>query len=78
VLMKMGFRDAVKVNVTVKNSFGDIAYDIYEFFMNDSPFTGDMAVNLAGLPTFTQGFRAVDDLIQVNLTKWYDSSDDKV
>jgi hypothetical protein len=53
VLMKMGFRETVKVNVTVTNSFGDIAYDIYEFFLNDSPFTGDMAVSVAGNPMIT-------------------------
>jgi hypothetical protein len=75
--MKMGFRETVKVNVTVTNSFGDVAYDIYEFFLNDSPFTGDMAVSVAGVPTVTTTFKAVDHLIMVNLTKWYDSSDDK-
>jgi len=51
--MKMGFRETVKVNVTVTNSFGDVAYDIYEFFLNDSPFTGDMAVSVAGVPSIT-------------------------
>jgi hypothetical protein len=48
VLMKFGARDTVKVNVTVTNTMGDVAYDIYEFFLNDSPFTGDMGVNVAG------------------------------
>lgn len=74
----MGFRETVKVNVTVTNTAGDIAYDIYEFFLNDSPFTGDMAVQVADQPLITSAFKAVDHLIQVNLTKWYDSSDDKV
>lgn len=76
VLMKFGLRETVKVNVTVKNSIGDIAYDIYEFFLNDSPFTGDMAVQVAGNWQATSGFQAATDLLQVNLTKWYDSSDD--
>lgn len=76
VLMKFGSRDAVKVNVTVTNSYGDIAYDIYEFFLNDSPFTGDMGANVAGNYIATSSFQAVNDLIQVNLTRWYDSSDD--
>lgn len=56
VLMKFGSRDAVKVNVTVTNSFGDIAYDIYEFFLNDSPFTGDMGANVAGNYLATSSF----------------------
>lgn len=73
----MGFRETVKVNVTVTNTEGDIAYDIYEFFLNDSPFTGDMSVAVADQPTITSNFKAVDHLIKVNLTKWYDSSDDK-
>lgn len=76
VLMKFGLRDAAKVNITVTNSKGDIAYDIYEFFLNDSPFTGDMGVAVANDPTITSGFKAVDHLLQVNLTRWYDSSDD--
>lgn len=46
--MKIGARETVKVNVTVKNSLGDIAYDIYEFFLNDSPFSGDIAAGVAG------------------------------
>ncbi len=59
----MGFRETVKVNVTVVNTAGDIAYDIYEFFLNDSPFTGDMAEQVADQPLITTGFKAVDHLI---------------
>jgi hypothetical protein len=76
VMMKFGIRQAAKVNVTVTNSKGDIAYDIYEFFVNNSPFVGDMGLQVAGNPYKTSGFSAVDDLLQINLTKWYDSSDD--
>jgi hypothetical protein len=75
--MKIGFRETVKVNVTVRNTAGDIAYDIYEFFVNDSPFVNDMDVAVADMPSITAGFKAIDHLIRVNLTKWYDSSDDK-
>ncbi len=73
----MGYRETVKVNVTVWNTMGDIAYDIYEFFVNDSPFVNDMDVSVAGMASITT-FKAVDHFLRVNLTKWYDSSDDKV
>lgn len=63
VLMKFNSRETVKVNVTVRNTAGDIAYDIYEFFLNDSPFTGDLGANVAGLYLNTSNFRAVDHLI---------------
>ena len=43
----------MKVNVTVKNTAGDIAYDIYEFFVNDSPFVNDMEVTVANAPSIT-------------------------
>jgi hypothetical protein len=26
------------------NTAGDIAYDIYEFFLNDSPYIGDISI----------------------------------
>lgn len=61
--MKFNSRETVKVNVTVQNTAGDIAYDIYEFFLNDSPFVGDMAVGVAGQSSITTGFRAVDHLL---------------
>lgn len=64
--------------MTVTNSIGDIAYDIYEFFLNDSPFTGEMGIAIANNLTVGTGFSAVDDVLRVNLTKWYDSSDDVV
>jgi hypothetical protein len=51
--MKMGYRDTVKVNITVKNTMGDIAYDIYEFFVNDSPFANDMDVSEASNSSIT-------------------------
>ncbi len=60
ILMKFNSRETVKVNITVKNTAGDIAYDIYEFFLNDSPFTGDMGINVAGSYAITSGFKAVD------------------
>ena len=71
--MKLGYRETVKLNCT-----GDIAYDIYEFFVNDSPFVNDMEHAVANAPSIKSGFKAIDHLIRVNLTKWYDSSDDKV
>jgi len=51
--MKVGNRETVKVNVTVRNTAGDIAYDIYEFFVNDSPFVNDMDVAVANAPSIT-------------------------
>jgi hypothetical protein len=63
VLMNIGVRQGISVNVTVTNSMGDIAYDIYEFFVNASPFTGDLLANLAGKPGVTNNFAAIDQLI---------------
>ncbi len=43
-LMKISITQVIKVKVTVTNSLGDVAYDIYEFFLNDSPFVGVLEV----------------------------------
>lgn len=40
-LMKINLYSVVKVQCTVTNNLGEIAYDIYEFYVNDSPFIGN-------------------------------------
>lgn len=42
--MKISITQVIKAKVTVTNSLGDVAYDIYEFFLNDSPFIGNLTV----------------------------------
>jgi len=42
--MKISATQVIKAKVTVTNTAGDVAYDIYEFFLNDSPFIGDFAL----------------------------------
>lgn len=75
--MKFGYRTSALVQVTVTNTKGEIAYDLYEFFLNNSPFIGKYNIMVAGNPTKTT-ISCVDDLIQVNLINWYDSPDDTV
>ena len=65
----------IKVSCTVTNSAGEIAYDIYEFYLNDSPFVGTMDVSLVGELSNSTG-TAVNSLFHITLTKWYDSPDD--
>lgn len=54
-LMKIPQSQVVKVKCTASNSRGDIAYDIYEFFLNDSPFTGDITISKVGEPANSTG-----------------------
>lgn len=76
--MKIKSTISIQVNCTVKNSKGDIAYDIYEFFLNDSPFVGNMSIYVAGNPNLVNPvFQVVNQLIMVQLGTWYDSADDK-
>lgn len=43
--------------------------------MNDSPFVGTMSLSVAGSPARLV-YNAVDDLMRLDLTNWYDSPDD--
>ena len=63
------------MKVTVNNSVGETAYDIIEFFLNDSPFIGLLNITLLGEPEDSVG-TSMTSLFHVNLTNWYDSSDD--
>ncbi len=45
-LMQIQQLQAVKVQCTVTNSNGDIAYDIYEFYVSASPFIGTLNFTL--------------------------------
>ena len=60
--MKMQSSDVVKVNITVTNSMGDVAYDIYEFYMTDAPFAGSMTISLVGEAYNSTGY-SVDSLL---------------
>ena len=63
------------MKVTVNNSVGETAYDIIEFFLNDSPFIGLLNITLLGEPEESVG-TSMTSQFYVNLTNWYDSSDD--
>jgi hypothetical protein len=63
----------VKVLCRVNNTYGDTAYDIYEFYVNDSPVMGNISVTFEG--GSNQGI-TLESVLKVNLTNWYDSSDD--
>eukprot|EP00347_Sterkiella_histriomuscorum_P007679 403347989 len=76
-LMKISQTQVVKVRCVVSNSKGDVAYDIYEFFLNDSPFLGDIAITKVGEPSNSTG-TSVDTVWRIDLTNWYDSPDDSV
>ena len=59
--MKISSKQVIKVNVTVMNTANEIAYDIYEFYLNDSPFVGDMVITKVGEASNSTG-TAVDTL----------------
>ena len=61
--------------VTVKNTFGDIQYDIAEFYLNDVPNTGNITITYVGEPYGSAG-TTMNSLACVNLTGWYDTPDD--
>lgn len=61
--------------MTVTNSLGEVAFDLVEFFLNDSPFVGNMTISLVDEPATSKG-TSMRSLFQINLTKWYDSTDD--
>ena len=63
------------MKVNVNNSLGETAYDIIEFFLNDSPFIGSLNITLLGEPEDSVG-TSMTSLFYINLTKLYDSSDD--
>lgn len=60
---------------TVSNSAGDIAYDIYEFFLNDSPFVGNLTITKVGELANSTG-TVMSTTWRIDLTNWYDSPDD--
>jgi hypothetical protein len=72
--MTLASDEVVKVQCTVTNTAGDIAYDIYEFYINDSPHAGTIEIDFDGVVKLTGN--AVDSLVHVNLGTWYDSADD--
>lgn len=68
----MASDQVVKVQVTVVNSLGEIAYDIYEFYQNQPPVAGDstiLAVTNSGLG----GGVAGDSIYRMTLKSWEDS-----
>lgn len=73
--MKISQTQVVKVKCTVSNSKGEKAYDIYEFFLNDSPFAGDIQISKVGESVNSTG-TTVDTTWRIDLTNWYDSPDD--
>ena len=69
----MSTSQVVQVQVTVTNEQGEVAYDIYEFYINDAPNVGEIAISAhdeSGNGT------AIDSLYHIQLTNWYDSTDD--
>jgi hypothetical protein len=63
--------------VTVTNTIGEIAYDYYEFFVNDAPVTGAMTFKADGSTDFLNRIVPIDSLNEITLSSWYDQGDDK-
>lgn len=85
-LMQVSSSQAIKVQCTVTNSNGDVAYDIYEFYVSNSPFIGTFNFSLVNADGSTTSLasssaptlKSIDSLIQINLVNWYNSADDTV
>lgn len=63
----------VKVKVTVQNSLGEIAYDIYEFYQNQPPTAGNSTLKVltnSGLGNGT----SINTIYSMTLTNWEDST----
>ena len=73
--MKVGADSPIKVKVTVKNSLGDIAYDFYEFYINDPPNVGTTTYKILNEPDNSKG-TAMESLWRISLSGWYDKADD--
>ena len=56
----------MKVKCTVTNSLGEISYDIYEFFLNDSPFLGEITITKVGEASNSTG-SAIDTIWRIDL-----------
>ena len=59
----------------VNNSVGETQYDIYEIYLNDAPNGGNLTISFVGESKSSTG-TAIESLVYVNLTSWYDTSDD--
>lgn len=61
----------VQVQCTVTNEIGEIASDIYEFYINESPVVGNTTISvLDGNGNGT----ALSSIYNITLANWYDSS----
>jgi hypothetical protein len=65
-LMKISVSQVIKVQCSAVNTAGEVAYDIYEFYLNDSPFLGNLTVSLVGEADNSTG-TSVDSLWLINL-----------
>lgn len=74
-LLKIPSNQVVKVMCRVNNTKGETQYDIYEFYLNDSPFSGNITVSFVG-EKFNSAGTTMDSLMHVKLDGWYDSTDD--
>jgi hypothetical protein len=74
--MKILLGTVIKVMVRVNNTAGETQYDIYEFYLNDSPNIGNITTSFVGEGSGSAG-TAIDSLMHVSLTNWYDTTDDK-
>jgi hypothetical protein len=74
--MKILLGTVIKVMVRVNNTLGETQYDIYEFYLNDSPIYGNISTSFVGEGYYSEG-TAMESLLHVSLTNWYDTTDDK-
>ncbi|CDW88139.1 neurohypophysial n-terminal domain containing protein [Stylonychia lemnae] len=68
----MASDQVVKVKVTVQNSLGEIAYDIYEFFQNQPPTVGNSTITVLTNPGLGNG-TSIDSIFKMTLTNWEDT-----
>ena len=79
----MSSNQVVKVQCTVTNSMGDLAYDIYEFYLNTPPNKGTMEVFIVGDNSEIEltnnnayMIQPLTTVLHIKIRDWYDTEQD--
>lgn len=72
----MSSKQPVKVQVTVTTAGGLQNYNLYEFYLNDPPVTGDINTDIVWHAENKDILASIDSIVHCDLVDWYDDSDD--
>ena len=73
----MSSKQPVKVKATVTTEEGLVNYDIYEFYLNDPPVAGTFTAEVVWSEDGEDDFESIKSFWAIELTEFYDDSDDE-